>query len=184
MKEMNEEVIDIWNDLHKGLINFINQKVKNSEISKDISQDVFVKVFSKIDTLKNKDKIIPWIYQITRNEISTYFRKHEFEKEIEVVDKSDILDEDLTVEFSKCIQPMINSLPPKYQEAIRMTEIESISQKELAKSLNISYSGAKSRVQRGREMLKELLQQCCTVSSDKYGNITNYTNNNCNKDCD
>ena len=65
---MNEEILKIWNDLNKALINFINQKVKNTEISKDISQDVFVKVFSKIDTLKNKDKIIPWIYQITRNQ--------------------------------------------------------------------------------------------------------------------
>ncbi len=181
---MNEDIVNIWNDLNKALVNFINQKIKNTEISKDISQDVFIKVFSKIDTLKNKDKIIPWIYQITRNEINSYFRKQEFGQEIEVVDKSDILDENLTIEFSKCIQPMINSLPLKYQEAIKMTEIEGVSQKELAKSLNISYSGAKSRVQRGREILKSLLQQCCTISSDKYGNITNYTNKNCDKDCD
>jgi RNA polymerase sigma-70 factor (ECF subfamily) len=181
---MDEDIVNIWNDLNKALVNFINQKVKNSEISKDISQDVFIKVFSKIDTLKNKDKIIPWIYQITRNEINSYFRKQEFGQEIEVVDKFDILDENLTVEFSKCIQPMINSLPLKYQEAIKMTEIEGVSQKELAKSLNISYSGAKSRVQRGREMLKSLLQQCCTVSSDKYGNITDFKQKKCNNNCD
>jgi len=180
---MNEEIVNIWNDLNKALINFINQKVKNFEISKDISQDVFLKVFSKIGTLKNKDKIIPWIYQITRNEINSYFRKQEFGKEIEVVDKPNILDENLTTEFSKCIQPMMNFLPSKYQEAIRLTEIEGVSQKELAKSLNISYSGAKSRVQRGREKLKSLLQECCTISTDKYGNITEYKQNNCNNPC-
>ena len=181
---MNEEILNIWSDLNKGLINFINQKVKNTEISKDISQDVFIKVFSKIDTLKDKDKIIPWIYQITRNEINSHFRKQEFGREIQITDNPKILDESLTVEFSKCIQPMMNSLPLKYQEAIRMTEIEGISQKELAKSINISYSGAKSRVQRGREMLKILLQECCAASSDTYGNIIDYKQKNCINNCD
>jgi len=180
---MDKEILNIWNDLNERLINFINQKIKDKDVAKDINQDVFVKVFSKLDTLKNKDKIIPWIYQITRNEINTYFRKQTFNQDIEVVDKSDFLEDNLTVEFSKCIQPMINTLPMKYQEAIRLTEIEGISQKELAKKTNISYSGAKSRVQRGREMLKSLLQQCCTVSTDKYGNITDYKQNDCNNPC-
>lgn len=180
---MNNEIVLIWNDLNKALINFINQKVKNLEVSRDISQDVFVKVFSKINTLKDKDKIIPWIYQITRNEINTYFRKQEYGHEIKIEDKLEILEENLTFEFSKCIQPMINSLPLKFQKAIKMTEIEGLSQKELAKSLNISYSGAKSRVQRGRELLKSLLLQCCSVSTDKYGNITEYKKNNCNNPC-
>ncbi len=181
---MNKETLIIWNDLNKALVNFINQKVKNTETSKDISQDIFIIVFSKIDTLKNKDKIIPWIYQITRNEINSYFRKQKFGQEIEVVDKSDILDKNLTVEFSKCIQPMINSMPLKYQEAIKMTEIEGVSQKELAKFLDISYSGAKSRVQRGREMLKSLLQECCMIYTDKYGNITDYKQKRCTNNCD
>ena len=182
--EMNEEILTIWNDLNKALINFINQKIKNPEISKDISQDIFIKVFSKIDTLKNKDKIIPWIYQISRNEINSYFRKKDLGQVFEIIDWPNSLEENLTAEFSKCIQPMMNSLPLKYQEAIRLTEIEGYSQKELAKSLNISYSGAKSRVQRGREKLKSLLLECCTVSTDKYGNITDYQQNNCNRNCD
>ena len=181
---MNDEIVTIWKDLNKALVNFINQKVKNSEISKDISQEVFLKVFSKIDTLKNKDKIIPWIYQITRNEINSYFRKQKFGSEIEISDKSETLDENLTSEFSKCVQPMINVLPIKYRDAIKMTEIEGVSQKELAQSLNISYSGAKSRVQRGREMLKSLLQDCCTITTDKYGNITEFNQKKCNSNCD
>lgn len=180
---MNDDILHLWNDLNKALINFINQKVKNKEIAKDINQDVFVKVFSKIDTLKNKDKIIPWIYQITRNEINTYFRKQKFNSEIAVVEEVEILDKNLTAEFSKCMLPMINSLPEKYKEAIKLSEIENLSQKELALRLNISYSGAKSRVQRGREMLKKSLQQCCTISTDVYGNITDFQEKDCGK-CD
>ncbi len=180
---MNEELLKTWNELNTRLFNFINQKVNNPEIAKDINQDVFIKVFSKIDSLRDKDKIVSWIYQITRNEINTFFRKKEPHQKAILADKTEILDENLTTEFSKCILPMIEALPLKYQEAIRMTEIEGLSQKELATSVNISYSGAKSRVQRGRKMLKTLLQECCTISTDKYGNITDYKEKKCNKNC-
>ena len=65
-------------------------------------------------------------------------------------------------------------LPEKYRQAVYLTDIVGLSQKELAKSLGISYSGAKSRVQRGREKLKEIILQCCEVQADGYGNILGY----------
>lgn len=179
---MNGEIIHIWNGLSNRLYQFINQRIRNKQIAKDISQDVFIIVFTKIDSLQNKDKIIPWIYQITRNEINNYFRKQEFGKESKVVNPLET-EVNVTEEFSVCMQPMIDNLPLKYREAIRLSEIEGISQKELAIKLDISYSGAKSRVQRGRKMLKTLLQECCTISTDSYGNVMEYKKNeqsNCN----
>jgi len=78
-----------------------------------------------------------------------------------------------------CIKPFINKLPPKYREALIASELENQSQKELAESLDISYSGAKSRVQRGREKLKDLIQECCDFEHDKYGNLIQSNSNNC-----
>jgi RNA polymerase sigma-70 factor (ECF subfamily) len=52
--------------------------------------------------------------------------------------------------------------------------MEGLSQRELADKLGISYSGAKSRVQRGREKLKNMVLQCCEVATDKYGNVLGY----------
>jgi RNA polymerase sigma-70 factor (ECF subfamily) len=48
--------------MNERFINFVVQKVKNKELAKDIVQDVFVKVFSNIKTLKNKDKVVFWIF--------------------------------------------------------------------------------------------------------------------------
>lgn len=62
-------------------------------------------------------------------------------------------------------------LDPKYQEALQLVDIEGITQVELASRLGISISGAKSRVQRGREQLKQKLIDCCPVKTDPYGNI-------------
>ncbi len=55
-----------------------------------------------------------------------------------------------------------------------MAELEGLTQKKIAADLGISLSGAKSRVQRARGKLKEMILDCCHVEADKYGNILDY----------
>ena len=69
---------------------------------------------------------------------------------------------------------MIEELPSIYKEAILLTEYEGLTQKQLAEKLNISLTGAKSRVQRAKKMLKNMLLQCCHFEYDKYGTVIDY----------
>lgn len=69
---------------------------------------------------------------------------------------------------------MVESLPEKYRQALVMTGFEGISQKALAESLGISFSGAKSRVQRAREQVKEKLLEYCHLEFDRMGQIVEY----------
>ncbi|MGH1386439.1 RNA polymerase sigma factor SigZ [Kordia sp.] len=181
---MNTEIIHVWNDMNDRLTNFVNGKVQNPDLTKDIVQDVFLKVFTKFDTLKNKEKLVSWIYQITRNEIISHFRKFKFETSSDTIEAEDISENSLTSELTHCISPFINSLPEKYKQAIIMADIENVPQKEIAERLNISYSGAKSRVQRGRELLKSSYDQCCTISTDVYGDVIAYKAKKCKPSCD
>jgi RNA polymerase sigma-70 factor (ECF subfamily) len=66
---------------------------------------------------------------------------------------------------------MIRELPEKYREAVQLAEIEGLPQQEIANRLSLTLSGAKSRVQRGRVLLKEVLDQCCTFHVDRRGNV-------------
>ncbi len=179
------EILTAWNDINDRLMNFVYGKVKDTEVSRDIVQDVFVKVFSKIDTLKNKEKLVSWIYQITRNEIVSHFRETKINLGLEELE---ITEENLTSEVAECVELFMNCLPDKYKEALILADIEKIPQKEIAERLNISYSGAKSRVQRGREMLKAIFNQYCEITTDVYGNIIDYQDkrgdNCCEAECD
>ena len=170
--------------MNDRLTNFVNGKIKNPDLTKDIVQDVFLKVFTKFDTLKNKEKLVSWIYQITRNEIISHFRKLKFDASSDDIEAEDISENSLTSELTHCISPFINSLPEKYKQAIIMADIENVPQKEMAERLNISYSGAKSRVQRGRELLKSSYDQCCAISTDVYGDVIDYKAKKCNPSCD
>ncbi len=169
--------LKVWNSINDRLTNFVFGKTKDRDLTKDIVQDVFVKVFTKFDSLRDDNKLVSWTYQIARNEIVNHFRKarvDSLEKDPVVVEQSE---ETLTSELSTCLHPLIDALPEKYREALILADIEKVPQKEIAKRLGISYSGAKSRVQRGREMLKSTLQQCCTITTDVYGDVLAYEQN-------
>lgn len=182
---MKQKLNNEWLELEDYLKGFILKQVKDSPIADDILQDVFIKVHSKIDTLKDDTKLSSWIFQITRNAVNDYFRRKKRFKidtlNFEVSD--DIATENETRKLAHCIRPMIDTLPEKYKEALRLAEIEGLSQKDLAHQLDISYSAAKSRVQRGRERLKGLLLDCCSIRADKYGNIIEQNEKSCSGKC-
>ena len=68
----------------------------------------------------------------------------------------------------------IDELPERYREAVRLTEIEGLTQAEMAGRLKLSLSAAKSRVQRGRQMIKQQLLECCHVEFDRCGRVLSY----------
>jgi RNA polymerase sigma-70 factor (ECF subfamily) len=182
---MEQKLNDIWIELSDYLKGFISKQVKGSYVAEDILQDVFLKVNSQIDALRDETKLTAWIFQITRNAINDHFRSQNKLKtahlNIEVLDTE--ITENETRQLSYCVQSMLNTLPKKYKEAVRLSEIEGLSQKDLADQLGISYSGAKSRVQRGREKLKKQLLQCCIIAADKYGNVLDYKEKACPNRC-
>jgi RNA polymerase sigma-70 factor (ECF subfamily) len=70
------------------------------------------------------------------------------------------------------VQPLVDSLPRTYAEALRLTDLGPHTQEDAAAHLGLSVSGMKSRVQRGRRLLEAALRGCCDVALDARGTIT------------
>ncbi len=180
--ELRESIDQIWNQFSNSLKGFIRKRVSNEYDVEDILQDVFCKIHDKIYKLKNEDRLQAWIYQITRNAITDYYRRRKAVGELsglneEMPDKqSDEFDEgdDFNDDMTACLEPMINNLPDKYKEVIILSHFRGLSQKEMAEKLGISYSGVKSRVQRARAKLREMFLECCHFEFDSLGNILEY----------
>lgn len=174
---MNELLEAIWREQHDQLLAFIKKRIKSKEESEDILQEVFIKILSKIDTLKDSSKLRSWIFQMTRNAIIDHFRRKKNEElEAEIRDIEDETDENAMNEATGWIGYYVDSLPENYREAVVMYEMKGLSQKEVADQLGISYVNARSRIQRGRQLLKKNLTDCCTFNVDVYGNIIEYEN--------
>jgi RNA polymerase sigma-70 factor, ECF subfamily len=166
----------LWETFSAPLHQFIQRRVRDPHSAEDILQDVFLKIHTHIDTLRTPDRLTSWIYQITRNAIADYYRVQrptaELPETLSAVDE--LADDDVVRELSPCVAAMVAALPEAYREALRLTEYQCLSQKELSERLGISFSGAKSRVQRARAKVKEQLLDCCHFQFDRVGRIIDY----------
>jgi RNA polymerase sigma-70 factor (ECF subfamily) len=162
----------IWHEFAKKLGQFIRARVADPAAAEDILQDVFVKIQGRLDTLENPAKLQSWLYLIARNAIIDHYRTRKDTTEVPEALPAEPPENDAEMEGLKAsFRRMIYSLPDTYRDAVVLTEFEGLTQKELAERLGISLSGAKSRVQRGREQLKQMLHECCTFEFDRRGKV-------------
>ena len=185
----------IWDGFHKRLRAFISQRVASKADVEDILQDVFLRIHRGSGTLKRADRLVSWIFQITRNAIVDHFRAPARQREISTDFSSetetamrvvqpgtalyaasyDIELGAVIEELSACLRPMTQHLPPHYRDAIVLVELEGVTHREAATRHGISVSGMKSRVQRGRRMVKRMLEDCCEIHFGPAGAIEDYT---------
>ncbi len=166
----------LYTSLNKVLRQFIIKRVNEKEAVEDILHEVFLKIHNNISSLKNPNKVESWVFQITRNSIIDYYRsrKGSIEMEEDVIKVNDDCEDDTHLKASEGITEFVLQLPEIYKQAILLTEYEGLTQKQLAERVNISLTGAKSRVQRARKMLKDMLLNCCHFEYDKYGTVIDY----------
>lgn len=174
---MQPSTESVWSQMGADLRRFIRGQVPDDHVADDLLQETFVRIHRRLDSLKDSERLAGWVNRIARNVVHDHYRKG----------KSDgvSLAEDVAVDESqpndmRCLAAgwlteMVGQLPDKYRDAVRLSELEGLTQQQVAERLGLSLSGAKSRVQRGRLMLKEALFACCHFDLDRRGNIVDYT---------
>lgn len=169
---MKPTVETIWNEFAAKLGQFIAARVADPATAEDILQDVFVKIQRRLGQLQDPAKLQGWLYLVARNAIIDHHRTRKDTTEVPdslpaepPVEEAEV--EELKVAFRK----LVYSLPEAYRDALVLTEFEGLTQKAMAERLGLSLSGAKSRVQRGRELLKQMLLERCEFEFDRLGRI-------------
>ena len=133
-----------------------------------------MRVHRNIGTLQEAVRLAAWVYQIARNVIHDYHRRAS-SPTVALIDADPMDDHEHERQFGcdgiPWLNEMIGSLPSGYREAVQMAEIAERSQQDVADRLGLSLSGAKSRIQRGRAMLKNILERCCSFELDGRGRV-------------
>lgn len=168
----------VWEAFHTPLLQFIGRRVQDEATAEDVLQEVFLKVHQQVETLKDARKLESWLYQIARNAIIDHYRSSRPTVSLETSDAlslpADFPDDDIISELFPSVRAMVRSLPKHDRQALVLTEYQGLTQKELSERLGLSFSGAKSRVQRAREKLKQQLLACCHFELDRRGHVINY----------
>jgi RNA polymerase sigma-70 factor (ECF subfamily) len=168
---------EIWEDFGQRLRSFILKRIDDPRDADDILQEVFIKIHTNLDSLQDDRRLVPWLYQITRNTIIDHYRSRKVGVPLPETLAIDVelAEKDPITQLAAGLRDMLACLPDKYRQALLLTELEGMKQQELAEQLGISLSGAKSRVQRGRVLLRDALFDCCHFEFDRLGQIMNYT---------
>jgi RNA polymerase sigma-70 factor, ECF subfamily len=164
-------------ELHQRLRPFVARRVPPSEVD-DVLQDVFLKMQSALPTLRDEERLVPWIYAVTRNVITDNLRQRSREPRLSAELAESLEPESsaaepsaVELELASYITGYVAQLPSPYREALTLTELSGMTQKAAADALGVSLSGMKSRVQRGREKLRALLDACCRIGVDARGRV-------------
>ncbi|HVJ21555.1 MAG TPA: sigma-70 family RNA polymerase sigma factor [Polyangiaceae bacterium] len=161
-------------ELEQKLRPFVARRVPPADID-DVLQDVFVRVQQALSGLRDQDRFVPWLYQVARSAVQENLRQRARHPLAASADEPPAPESDEADPsaggLAAYAAAAIERLPSPYREALTLTELQGLTQQAAAEALGISVSGMKSRVQRGREKLREIIEECCAIALDVRGGV-------------
>ncbi len=168
-----------WSAIADRMRPFVRKRVRCDADADDVMQELFLRITSGIQALENDDRLDAWLYQIARNLITDRFRREQRASDAvtslaESAHEADDCPEAAVRDLAGCLTPLVQQLAPTYRAAVTLVELDGLSNRTAAQQAGISEAGMKSRVQRGRAMLRGLLEACCRMERDRTGAVSAY----------
>jgi RNA polymerase sigma-70 factor, ECF subfamily len=174
---INADMRCAYRELESRLRPFVARRVSADFEVDDVLQDVFLRLQQGLSGLRDEQRFGPWVYQVARSAIGEH-RRSRARHPLAAGEPPDVAEPEpeaddgaVAREVSTYLAPFIALLPSPYREALTLTELEGVTQKTAAEMMGVSLSGMKSRVQRGREKLRGLLEDCCEIALDARGRV-------------
>ncbi len=152
---------------------FIRRRVRDDATADDLTQETLLKVFRSRAALRDGQRIEAWLYRIARTTLIDHYRKTKPLEELPEVLATEPADEvgELRTAVMVSMKRFLEELPEAYREPVRLAELEGIPLARIALRSGLSLTAVKSRVRRGRAMLKRKLQECCRFEFDRHGQV-------------
>jgi len=168
-----------WREVEVRLRPYVARRVASAADVDDVLQETFVRVHRGLSTLADEERFGAWVYRVAATAVADHLRaraRHPLARGSTSDDASDSEstadDESLEGDLAECVALFVARLPSPYREAITLTELQGVTQSDAADMLGVSVSGMKSRVQRGRERIRRMFEECCEISVDCRGHVT------------
>jgi RNA polymerase sigma-70 factor, ECF subfamily len=181
---MEPATLVLSEELRRELRRFVAYRIGDNAAVEDLVQEIMLRIFRQIGSLRTRERLDAWMYQIARNAISDYYRRGarrelpagsvaELERSLPPQGGPDA-DNRAEREIARCLKPLSARLKPAYRQAVELVEFDRLPQRVAAERLGVSLSGLKSRVQRARQQLKAMLGDCCAIELDARQHVHDY----------
>lgn len=168
-------------DYQKKAYNIALRIMGNQEDAKDMCQEAFIRIYKSIEGFKEQSSFSTWMYRIITNvcldeirrkkkndtvSMDSTFETQDGEMHFEVASEDDTPEEAyIRSEKKRAILKAINELNEEYKTAIVLRDIQGFSYEEIANILCCSIGTVKSRINRGRNILKDKLRTLLELSN-------------------
>jgi RNA polymerase sigma-70 factor, ECF subfamily len=169
-----------WHELEQRLRPYVARRVASAADVDDLVQEILLRLHQGSAGLRDSESFGGWVYRVAQNAIVDGARaRRRGPPAVPVVadelPTADTQHEDegdtLRGELTQCLASFISRLASPYREAITLTELQGLTQRQAAEMLGISLTAMKSRVQRGRDKLRHMFEDCCAISADARGRV-------------
>ncbi len=175
VETMIETTESLWDQFGRRLHLFIRKRISDEEDALDILQEAFLRFHSRPPA--KTGNLAAWVYTVVRNLIHDYYRQRKGQPEFcarEPLEPERFEVRESEQEVAGWLREMVAELPEKYGHAVALADLEGRSMRQIAERFELSLSGAKSRVQRGRAMLQRQLSDCCAFYFDHRGRVESW----------
>lgn len=137
---------ELYANYYKKVLSYLNGKVNDSYLAEDICSEVFLKAYEKLDTFdETKASVSTWLFTITRNTMTDYFRTRKVFSEIpeDLPEENDIEENYCQNETLDTLADALEGLPERERDLIILHYYSGMSLKDVAQQLGISYAYVK-----------------------------------------
>ncbi len=152
---------EIYTQYRDKVFGYVKNHVNSIEDAEDITSDIFVKIYSKLDTYdESKASISTWIYSMTSNTVIDFYRTNHIHSEIpeDLTDEgSSVEDEVLSSESLELLAQALSKLPQEQMDIIVLRYYKGLTLQEVAEKMNLSYGVTKLRHREALGRLRDML---------------------------
>ncbi len=178
-KKESHSFENIYEQYADRVLNLVFRLTGDEETARDMTQEIFVKIYRNLNRFEGKSHIYTWIYRIAVNHISNFLKRERRFKWINMMDRSitDFVHEDQVEssfqgwtscpapdrqlegeERTRIVLSAIQSLPVKYRVPLVLHHYDEMSYKDIATALDLSISAVESRIHRAKKKLIKRLE--------------------------
>ena len=157
-----EQFKSIFDEYYHPLKNFLYYKLGDIDLAEDITQEVFIKVWDKRDTVL-QDTVKSYLYKIANNLAINHFKsaRNRFELELDYHDKASLESPHYIMEnneFAVQVNSAITNLSETQRVVFLMNRIDDLTYREIAERLEISVKAVEKRMQGALESLRDVIK--------------------------
>jgi RNA polymerase sigma-70 factor, ECF subfamily len=175
MTDAPDPLAAAWREFSRRLERFVAKSAAAREDVEDVVQEVFLRLVRRPPRDFDAARLRAWLWRAARRVLIDRAKRRGLPETAAPVDvaaaEAPAEKDDPAVALARCLATMRRELPDDDRVALERADMEGERLSDLARSLGLSESGAKSRVVRARRKLRDVLKRCCAVERDRLGGV-------------